>query len=172
MVSVWDREYTMTFPIDLPNFVVFVGVKEACGQCMWWRVHNDHSHRFTWLCCIYRCEGSLWSAYGVGVHYDLSLRELPNFIVFVGVKVACGQRMGWGVHYDPSYRDLSDFDDKDEQLVLCYVTLDVTIIFAKLMLQPPGGWFPVVALHPYGKEILSNISKPKPKPNPNSYPNP
>ena len=62
-----------------------------------------------------------------------------------------GQRMGWGIQYDPAVRDTPDFDDRAEQLVLCYVTIDVTIVYAKMMVQPAGGWYPVVMLHPYGK---------------------
>ncbi len=61
-----------------------------------------------------------------------------------------GQRMGWGIHYSPETRDRSDFSDKDTQLVLCYVTVDVTIVYTKMMLQPAGGWYPVAILHPYG----------------------
>ncbi len=47
------------------NVVVFVGVKLDYGQCMGW-----------------------------GVHYDPSHRDLLDFLVFISVKVACGQRMG------------------------------------------------------------------------------
>ena len=62
-----------------------------------------------------------------------------------------GQRMGWGIQYNPTYRHNPDFDDKQQQLVLCYVTIDVTIVYAKMMLQPAGGWYPVIMLHPYGE---------------------
>jgi len=62
-----------------------------------------------------------------------------------------GQRMGFGIQYDPEQRTHSDFEDKEEQLVLCYVTVDSEIVFAHVMLQPPGGWYPTVGLHPYGK---------------------
>ena len=66
------------------------------------------------------------------------------------LKMKLGQRMGWGIHYSPETRDRSDFSDKDTQLVLCYVTVDVTIVYTKMMLQPAGGWYPVAILHPYG----------------------
>ena len=59
--------------------------------------------------------------------------------------------MGWGIQYNPLYRDTDDFDDRAQQLVLCYVTIDVTIVYAKMMMQPEGGWYPAVMLHPYGK---------------------
>ncbi|KAK2182755.1 hypothetical protein NP493_337g00013 [Ridgeia piscesae] len=58
------------------------------------------------------------------------------------VKMEAGQRMGFGIQYDPEQRTHSDFEDKEEQLVLCYVTVDSEIVFAHVMLQPPGGWFP------------------------------
>jgi hypothetical protein len=62
--------------------------------------------------------------------------------------------MGWGIQYNPALRDSPEFDERAEQLVLCYVTIDVTIVYAKMMLQPAGGWYPVVMLHPYGKGFL------------------
>ena len=61
-----------------------------------------------------------------------------------------GQRMGFGIQYSPEVRESPDFEDRQEQLVLCYVTVDSEIVFAHMMLQPPGGWYPSVALHPYG----------------------
>lgn len=63
--------------------------------------------------------------------------------------------MGLGVHYNPQTRDKHDFDDKDRQLVLCYVAIDANVVFAKLVIQPVGGWFPVVFLHPYGDNQMS-----------------
>lgn len=56
-----------------------------------------------------------------------------------------GQRMGWGVHYSPQARQSSSFNDKDRQLVLCYVSLDRVIVYAHVMMQPEGGWYPVVS---------------------------
>ena len=80
------------------------------------------------------------------------------------LKMKIGQRMGWGIHYNPESRQKDAFNDKEEQLVLCYVTIDVTIVYAKMMLQPPGGWYPVAMLHPYGESIdlhrcMSEISR-------------
>lgn len=62
-----------------------------------------------------------------------------------------GQRVGWGIHYNPKTRDLPDFCEEEQQVVLCFVSIDVTIVFAKMMLQPPGGWYPTVMLHSEGK---------------------
>ena len=61
-----------------------------------------------------------------------------------------GQRIGWGIHYDPQQcrHDSRHFDAHAQQLVLCYVTVDVTIVYVAMLLQPEGGWFPLVCLTP------------------------
>lgn len=61
-----------------------------------------------------------------------------------------GQRMGFGIQYNPVQRECANFEEKEQQLVLCYVTVDSEIVFSHMMLQPPGGWYPTVALHSYG----------------------
>ena len=77
-----------------------------------------------------------------------------EYHLFLSVlKVNAGQRMGWGVHYDPNARNKEDFCDKNDQLALCYVTLDDTLVFTKILSQPEGGWYPLIALHPYGKSV-------------------
>jgi len=58
--------------------------------------------------------------------------------------------MGWGIHYDPKKSTHANFDHQMEQLVLCYVSIDAKIVYAKMMIQPPGGWYPICVLHPYG----------------------
>ena len=70
------------------------------------------------------------------------------------MKIQSGQRMGWGIHYNPETRQTSNFSDKDTQLVLCYVTVDLKVVFTKMVMQPVGGWYPIVALHPYGECVL------------------
>ena len=65
-----------------------------------------------------------------------------------------GDRIGWGVHQDPKTRSQKEFDDKAEQAVLCYVTNNSTIVFAQLMMQPEGGWYPVVGLTNHGMCII------------------
>ncbi|XP_074655144.1 uncharacterized protein LOC141908822 [Tubulanus polymorphus] len=69
------------------------------------------------------------------------------------LKMKVGERMGWGILYDPAHRSDADFDDKKEQMVLCYVSIDSVIVYHKMMLQPPGGWYPLVLLHPYASKI-------------------
>ena len=58
--------------------------------------------------------------------------------------------MGWGIHYDPKISAQANFDHQMEQLVLCYVSMNFKIIYAKMMIQPTGGWYPICVLHPYG----------------------
>ena len=77
------------------------------------------------------------------------------------MKTSVGERMGWGIYYNPALQKQkhknggasgdADFDDKAEQLVVCFVTINVKIVFAKMMLQPEGGFFPVVLLNSAGK---------------------
>ncbi|KAH3739061.1 uncharacterized protein LOC127851769 [Dreissena polymorpha] len=62
------------------------------------------------------------------------------------LKSEVGQRIGFGIHYGPEERSKPDFDDKKLQLVLCFVTVDMQIVFFRMMLQPPGGFFPLVIL--------------------------
>lgn len=69
----------------------------------------------------------------------------------LGMKTKVGQRLGWGIHYNPERSKRSDFDDKAEQLVVCFVTIDVNIVHAEMIVQPEGGFFPVVILNPSGK---------------------
>ncbi|XP_064628155.1 uncharacterized protein LOC135487894 isoform X2 [Lineus longissimus] len=80
------------------------------------------------------------------------------------LKMKIGQRMGWGILYDPDRRDEPDFSDKDSQLVLCYVSIDSVIVFHKMMLQPPGGWYPLVLLHPYASKVqIDMVRNTRPK---------
>ncbi|XP_078310024.1 uncharacterized protein LOC144618182 [Crassostrea virginica] len=60
------------------------------------------------------------------------------------VKVEVGQRMGIGVHYPKESR--GNPTDKDQQLVLVFVTIDTKIRQARVVLQPEGGFYPIVIL--------------------------
>lgn len=57
-----------------------------------------------------------------------------------------GEHIGFGIHYNPDVVSKPEFCDRDQQLVLCFVTLDMQIIFFKIMIQPPGGFYPLVVL--------------------------
>ena len=67
------------------------------------------------------------------------------------LKIKAEERMGLGIHYNPERRHKAEFSDKDSQLVLSYVTIEGKLVYTKLVVQPAGGWYPIIALHPYGK---------------------
>ncbi|XP_013380369.1 uncharacterized protein LOC106151578 [Lingula anatina] len=81
------------------------------------------------------------------------------------LKLEVGQRIGWGVHYGPESQEKNvTFDETALQPVLCYVTLDTTVIYCKIMLQPPGGFFPLVTLKPYASKVKIDMTfNPRPK---------
>ena len=62
--------------------------------------------------------------------------------------------MGWGIVYNPDVRDCATFDPKEQQLVLCYVTINMCVSYMKMMLQPTGGFFPLVVLDDDGKQTV------------------
>lgn len=61
-----------------------------------------------------------------------------------------GNSIGWGVFYEESSND-----DKAEQLCLVFVMFNKTIIDGLFVLQPEGGFLPIVLLQPYGNEMRS-----------------
>ena len=69
-----------------------------------------------------------------------------------------GERIGFGIHYNPDVMDKPEFNDKEQQLVLCFVTVDMEIIFFKIMIQPAGGFYPLVILCKNGKSFTLTIS--------------
>ncbi|XP_071113924.1 uncharacterized protein [Haliotis cracherodii] len=81
-------------------------------------------------------------------------------------KVMVGQHIGWGVHYNPLTRDLPGFDCRAEQLVLCYVSMDTRIGHYQMMLQPAGGFYPVVVLYREASKVTVDVeSNPMPSVN-------
>ena len=61
-----------------------------------------------------------------------------------------GHKIGWGIHYNPEERNRPDFNPKGEQLVYCYITANMEIIAGQMMMQPEGGFYPVVLLRDGG----------------------
>ena len=57
-----------------------------------------------------------------------------------------GDLMGWGMVYpdDKTHHD-------EEQLVICYLTINRDVALTRVMFQPPGGFYPVVLLPPGGE---------------------
>ena len=70
------------------------------------------------------------------------------------IRLAVGQRMGWGVHFHHTARCRPDFDARRQQLVLCYLTIDARISYIQAMLQPGGGFYPVVSLNQGGQSVF------------------
>ncbi|XP_064595046.1 uncharacterized protein LOC135461750 [Liolophura sinensis] len=67
--------------------------------------------------------------------------------------VKTGDHIGWGVHYSPERRDRPDFDPRAEQIVLCYVVKNRVMQCFQMMLQPTGGFYPMVLLSQNASKI-------------------
>ena len=65
-----------------------------------------------------------------------------------------GNSIGWGILYDEDCTD-----DKSEQLCLVFVMFNQTIIDALFVLQPEGGFLPIVLLQPYGSREFRSINE-------------
>ena len=61
--------------------------------------------------------------------------------------VKAGDSTGWGIYYDEDCQN-----DKAEQLCLVFVMFNKSIADTLFVLQPEGGFFPIVLLQPYGKK--------------------
>ena len=60
-----------------------------------------------------------------------------------------GNSTGWGIYYDENCQD-----DKAEQLCLVFVMFNKIIVDTLFVLQPEGGFVPIVLLQPYGKSKI------------------
>ncbi|CAG5134153.1 unnamed protein product [Candidula unifasciata] len=54
--------------------------------------------------------------------------------------VQVGDLVGWGLLY------IDDSLDHEEQLVICYLTVNRKILLVRVVYQPPGGFYPLVVL--------------------------
>lgn len=79
------------------------------------------------------------------------------------MKLHEGNSIGWGIFYNP---DTPDISDKAEQLALVYVTLDESIVDVLFVLQPEGGFFPLVLLQPWATRTKIKMKR---NTNPNFY---
>jgi hypothetical protein len=59
--------------------------------------------------------------------------------------VKVGNTIGWGIFYDENCQN-----EKAEQLCLVFVMFNKIIVDALFVLQPEGGFVPIVLLQPYG----------------------
>ncbi|UJR28669.1 hypothetical protein I4U23_009898 [Adineta vaga] len=67
---------------------------------------------------------------------------------FAKMKMKVGNTIGWGVYYDDNCED-----DKAEQLCLVYVMFNKLIVDVLFVLQPEGGFVPIVLLQPYATKV-------------------
>ncbi|CAF0900115.1 unnamed protein product [Rotaria sp. Silwood1] len=67
---------------------------------------------------------------------------------FAKMKMKVGNTIGWGVFYDDNCED-----DKAEQLCLVYVMFNKLIVDVLFVLQPEGGFVPIVLLQPYATKV-------------------
>jgi hypothetical protein len=74
----------------------------------------------------------------------------PLFYVTAQKAVRKGDLMGWGMVYPEEDQEA---EEEDEQLVVCYLTINRDVALTRVMYQPPGGFYPVVLMPP-GGELL------------------
>ena len=58
-------------------------------------------------------------------------------------------RLGWGIFY-PDENAAQD----EEQLVICYLTINRQVSYLRVLFQPPGGFYPVVIAPPNSKNDI------------------
>ena len=73
-------------------------------------------------------------------------RIINGNLFFLIYSVKVGNTIGWGVFYGQDSQD-----DKAQQLCLVYVMFNKIIVDVLFVLQPEGGFVPIVLLQPYGK---------------------
>lgn len=64
-----------------------------------------------------------------------------------------GDKIGWGILFPEG--DDAVIGEKKEQLIICYLTVNRTVGYVRVLFQPVGGLYPVVIAPPNGKELLS-----------------
>jgi hypothetical protein len=67
-----------------------------------------------------------------------------------------GDKIGWGVLFPQD--DESSTGTNNEQLIICYLTVNRTVGYVRVLYQPIGGLYPVVIAPPNGisKHDMSN----------------
>ena len=54
-------------------------------------------------------------------------------------------RVGWGIFYPDE-----NVDKDEEQIIICYLTINRQVNYLRVLFQPPGGFYPVVIAPPNG----------------------
>jgi hypothetical protein len=56
-----------------------------------------------------------------------------------------GDKIGWGIQFPPN-----DDNQTDEQLIICYLTINRVVSYVRVLCQPTGGFYPVIIAPPNG----------------------
>ena len=59
-----------------------------------------------------------------------------------------GDKIGWGILFPPEEDSL--VGKNKEQLIICYLTVNRTVGYVRVLYQPVGGLYPVVIAPPNG----------------------
>jgi hypothetical protein len=65
-----------------------------------------------------------------------------------------GDKIGWGVLFPPEEESL--VGKNKEQLIICYLTVNRTVGYVRVLYQPVGGLYPVVIAPPNGNSFKMN----------------
>ena len=63
-------------------------------------------------------------------------------------------RIGWGIFYVDE-----NLCKDDEQLIICFLTINRNVVYLRILHQPPGGFYPVVVAPPNGKHLKALLYK-------------
>ena len=55
-------------------------------------------------------------------------------------------RIGWGIYFTDE-----SLSKDEEQLIICFLTINRQVVYLRALFQPPGGFYPVVIAPPNGK---------------------
>lgn len=69
-----------------------------------------------------------------------------------------GDKIGWGVLFPQDEEGKAG--KNNEQLIICYLTVNRTVGYVRVLYQPVGGLYPVVIAPPNGKARRDLLSPP------------
>ena len=61
-------------------------------------------------------------------------------------------RLGWGVFYVLG-EESAPSGSKEDQLIVCFLTINRQVVYLRVLQQPPGGFYPVVIAPPNVRRI-------------------
>jgi hypothetical protein len=73
-------------------------------------------------------------------------------ISLAGKQLKQGDRIGWSILFPVD--EVNGNKKKSEQLVICYLTINARVSYARVLYQPTGGFYPVVIAPPNGKTTV------------------